>query len=78
MPFIEVCERLGDACYVTVERDGKAVQVREPAYQAQLKGHPGIWGRGASRQEAIGSMLMNGDNARIFGIVITDLGKQDR
>lgn len=77
MVEIEVCERLMDATYVMVDRNGRAVQERRPAYHAQIKDKPGIWGRGASVDEAVGSVIRN--HPELFGIKIAHLeGKMAR
>lgn len=46
-----------------------------PNYHAQLKAGK-VWGCGKSKAEAIGDLIIH--NPELFGVVVTDLGKQPR
>lgn len=70
MPIeIEVCERLMDSW---LDFHGK----RQPKYHAQIKGQPGRWGCGRTRQEAIADLITS--NYELFNIKVSNLGKLAR
>ena len=70
---IEVCERL---MYNGHGFNEKGEWVQTPKYHAQIKGKPGYWGCGDSRNEAIGSLMRS--HSELFDVVFTDLEKESR
>ena len=53
-----------------------AAQRPTPRFHAQIKGKPGFWGCGNSREEAIGFLIAAHKEA--FGLEVASLGKLPR